>query len=112
MADLLSLAEHLINVKGTKVVNCDLSELKSKIIITLDVVPIETHYISPICGRVCPSYDYASKDPRLWRANDWNGTQVMLRFLPDALLAQNTRLSPNLYPGHTTNHVLLMISSS
>ena len=81
MAELLSLAEHLINVKGAKVVNYDLSELKSKNIIILDIVPIETH-TCPFCGRVCPGYDYASKEPRLWRANDWNGTQVMLRYRP------------------------------
>ena len=60
MAELLSLAEHLINVKGAKVVNYDLSELKSKNIIILDIVPIETH-TCPFCGRVCPGYDYASK---------------------------------------------------
>ena len=30
MAELLSLAEHLLNVKGAKVVNYDLFELKSK----------------------------------------------------------------------------------
>ena len=81
MAELLSLAEHLINVKGAQVVNYDSSELKSKNIIILDIIPIETH-TCPFCGRVCPGYDYASKEPRLWRANDWNGTQVMLRYRP------------------------------
>ena len=79
MAELFSLVEHLLNVKDVEVINCDMSELKIKNIIILDVVPKTTN-ICPICGRICPGYDYSSEKPRLWRANDWNGTQVMLRY--------------------------------
>ena len=81
MAVLLSLVEHLLNVKDVEVINCDMSELKIKNIIILDVIPKTTN-ICPICGRICPGYDYSSEKPRQWRANDWNGTQVMLRYRP------------------------------
>ena len=70
MAVLLSLAEHLLNVKDVEILSCDMSELKSKNIIVLDIIP-KTQNICPVCGRLCPGYDYASKKPRLWRANDW-----------------------------------------
>ncbi len=39
MAALLSLAEHLLNVKDIEVLNCDMSEPKSKNIIVLDIIP-------------------------------------------------------------------------
>ena len=79
MATLLSLAEHLLNVKDVEVLNCDTSKLKTQNIIILDIAP-QTPNICPVCGRLCPGYDYASKKPKQWRANDWNGTQVMLRY--------------------------------
>ena len=63
MAVLLSLVEHLLNVKDVEVINCDMSELKIKNIIILDVIPKTTN-ICPICGRICPGYDYSSKKPR------------------------------------------------
>ena len=80
MAELFSLAEHLLNVKGAKVVNCDLSEMKSKNIITLDIAPqrliISVRFVAEFVPPMImvpksPDYDHGSKKPRLWRANDW-----------------------------------------
>lgn len=80
MAELLSLVEHLLNVKDVEVVNCDLSKLKkTKNIIILDII-LKTTNICPHCGRICPRYDYPSEKPKEWRANDWNETKVILRY--------------------------------
>ena len=81
MANCLSLIEHLADVKGAKITGYDDTNLKSHNVLVLDIVPTQTH-VCPFCGRVCPGYDYASKDSRLWRDVDWNGTKVFLSYRP------------------------------
>ena len=49
MAVLLSLAEHLLNVKDVEVINCDISELKIKNIIK--IMPLRSPgYGEPMIG--------------------------------------------------------------
>ena len=81
MAMDLFLVDHLMNVKDAELISYDVIQLKSNNIIILDVIPAQTH-LCPHCGRICPGYDYAAKEPRLWRHLDWGGTLVMLRYRP------------------------------
>lgn len=81
MAMDLFLVDHLMNVKDAELISYDVIQLKSNNIIVLDVIPVQTH-ICPHCGRICPGYDYAAKEPRLWRHLDWGGTLVLLRYRP------------------------------
>lgn len=77
----LSIVKHLLNVKGAEVTGYDITGLKDNKVLVLDVVPEQTN-VCPFCGRVCPGYDYASKNSRFWRHIDWNGTMVILRYRP------------------------------
>ena len=81
MVIALSLAKHLINVKGTEVTGCDFTELEDNNVLVFEVVPEQTN-VCPFCGRICPGYDYASKVSRTWRDVDWNGTKVFLSYRP------------------------------
>ena len=50
MAVLLSLAEHLLNFKDVEILSSDMSELKSKNIIVLDIIPKTQTFVPYVVG--------------------------------------------------------------